>query len=232
MAFDLTNSPLPPLPYYPSRSLRYRQIKYRINLAKYGMDYFVQSANRWRKKNPQKLRASWTKYNMKEESKLRRKLWYFGNKERVSSQKKIQYVVNKEKIKQRCHDYYERKRVLIQMKTSNYYQNWKVYNKKIAIFHYTDGKMCCKNCGEDILDFLTIDHINGGGIQHRKSIGSRNIHVWLRKNNFPDGFQVLCYNCNCSKSRTTDKRYGEIVKELQQRQLFLNMKNGVDGLLR
>ena len=54
--------------------------------------------------------------------------------------------------------------------------------------------MSCKNCGENIFELLTIDHINGGGIKHRKSIGNRNIYVWLRKNNFPEGFEILLFS--------------------------------------
>ena len=27
------------------------------------------------------------------------------------------------------------------------------------------------------------------------------IYIWLKNNNFPEGFQVLCFNCNCGKAR-------------------------------
>ena len=57
------------------------------------------------------------------------------------------------------------------------------------------GKCAC--CRESTYEFLTIDHIDGGGRQHRKVI--HNFYRWLRMNNFPPGFQVLCYNCNCCK---------------------------------
>jgi len=78
--------------------------------------------------------------------------------------------------------------------------------KKIVIEYYTKGKMCCNCCGESIFEFLSMDHINGGGTQHRRQLnGGNNIYRWLRKNNFPDGFQVLCYNCNCGREKTPDK---------------------------
>jgi len=67
--------------------------------------------------------------------------------------------------------------------------------KRLVFEHY--GKIC-KCCGEDEKLFLTIDHINGGGEKHRKKIG-RKICVWLFKNNFPEGFQTLCFNCNWGK---------------------------------
>lgn len=59
----------------------------------------------------------------------------------------------------------------------------------------------CKCCGEDHDDFLAIDHIYEDGAAHRKKIGPSRIYRWLIKNNFPGGFQVLCFNCNWAKSR-------------------------------
>lgn len=52
----------------------------------------------------------------------------------------------------------------------------------------------CTCCGEQTIAFLGIDHVNGGGRQHRKAI--HNTYEWIKKNNFPDGFQTLCHNCN------------------------------------
>ncbi len=67
--------------------------------------------------------------------------------------------------------------------------------KRLVFEHY--GEVCAC-CGESIKEFLTIDHINGGGTKHRKKDG-RKICVWLFKNNFPKGFQTLCFNCNWGK---------------------------------
>lgn len=61
----------------------------------------------------------------------------------------------------------------------------------------------CKCCGEDKKEFLAIDHILGGGNQHRKSLhpnaSAQTFYTWLRKNNYPKEFQVLCHNCNSAK---------------------------------
>ena len=62
--------------------------------------------------------------------------------------------------------------------------------------HYGDKCVCC---GESHEEFLTIDHINGGGNKHRKKFGISRISEWLVKNNYPEGFQVLCMNCNFIK---------------------------------
>jgi len=67
------------------------------------------------------------------------------------------------------------------------------------------GGAVCACCGEKHFSMLTIDHMNNDGAQHRleigkgkKNVGSR-LYQWLITNNFPPGFQVLCFNCNSSK---------------------------------
>lgn len=62
----------------------------------------------------------------------------------------------------------------------------------------------CVCCGEKRIEFLTIDHIDGGGHQHRKEIGVKagtEFCRWLKKNNYPKGYRVLCSNCNGSLGR-------------------------------
>jgi len=56
----------------------------------------------------------------------------------------------------------------------------------------------CACCGESQERFLTIDHVNGDGAAHRKSIGET-LYTWLGKHDYPEGFQVLCFNCNCGR---------------------------------
>jgi len=56
----------------------------------------------------------------------------------------------------------------------------------------------CACCGETEPDFLTMDHMNGGGTAHRHEI-RRSIYSWLKSRGFPKGYQVLCFNCNCGK---------------------------------
>jgi hypothetical protein len=61
------------------------------------------------------------------------------------------------------------------------------------------GGAVCVCCGEQTFEFLGIDHVDGGGSKHRASIPSGNLYRWLKQNNFPDGYQVLCHNCNLAK---------------------------------
>ena len=65
----------------------------------------------------------------------------------------------------------------------------------------------CKCCGESEPAFLTIDHIDGGGNAHRRTLtadgsiaGSSNFYRWLKNQGWPEGFQLLCHNCNFAKS--------------------------------
>ena len=57
----------------------------------------------------------------------------------------------------------------------------------------------CACCGEDRKPFLTLDHIGGGGLAHRKSVGNAAWAVLnsVKKLGWPkDKFRILCMNCN------------------------------------
>lgn len=72
----------------------------------------------------------------------------------------------------------------------------------------------CACCGESRYEFLTFDHKNNDGAAHRRSDrGAARIAQWLKKNDYPDGFQVLCMNCNWAKGR-----YGECPHERELKQ--------------
>lgn len=59
---------------------------------------------------------------------------------------------------------------------------------------------CCSCCGEKNPAFLTIDHMNNDGSEHRRTIKTSRIYSWLKKRGYPkEGFQVLCFNCNCGR---------------------------------
>ena len=60
----------------------------------------------------------------------------------------------------------------------------------------------CVCCGESEKKFLTIEHVNGGGRQHRADRGTSGILRDIRDSGYDqEMFKVLCYNCNCSKGR-------------------------------
>lgn len=58
------------------------------------------------------------------------------------------------------------------------------------------GKCAC--CGESTPEFLELDHINGGGRQHRLR-EKRDLYQVLKEQGFPkDEYRLLCANCNHS----------------------------------
>ncbi len=65
--------------------------------------------------------------------------------------------------------------------------------------HYSNGLMKCACCGESQERFLTLDHINNNGHEDKKRYG-RSVLDILKKKGYPEGFQVLCYNCNCGRA--------------------------------
>ena len=88
---------------------------------------------------------------------------------------------------------------------------------KLAVLNGYGGPIC-RCCGETHIEFLSIDHINNDGAAHRRSLpksassGGSGFYAWLKKNNFPPGFQVLCMNCNFAKGK-----YGYCPHEKERR---------------
>jgi hypothetical protein len=77
--------------------------------------------------------------------------------------------------------------------------------------HYCKGKpsCMCPGCTVSFLGFLQIDHVKGGGSKHRADndgLRGTGMIFWLKKNNFPDGFQVLCANCNSPGGKGSSKK--------------------------
>ena len=121
---------------------------------------------------------------------------------------------NKDKAKIRKHEYYLKNKDEITAKVNCYIKSNRVKHNqwgkvsrvrlKTEMFgYYCDGKIKCKHCGEDEIGLLTIDHVNGGGNKHRKENGINgagyNFYCLLKRNNYPNGFQVLCWNCQFKK---------------------------------
>ena len=76
--------------------------------------------------------------------------------------------------------------------------------KEEVLGHYSGGTFVCACCGEHRRPFLTIDHVNGGGTKDRRSNYGRNegghhFYRKIRREGFPVGFQVLCFNCNSGR---------------------------------
>lgn len=77
-----------------------------------------------------------------------------------------------------------------------YYDKGKI----LVLKHYGNQ---CKCCGESVVPFLSIDHVNNNSSTDRWPNGSRitGVHLYRRlvTRGFPEGYQILCMNCNFGK---------------------------------
>ena len=87
--------------------------------------------------------------------------------------------------------------------------------------HYgVHGVARCTWPGCDIhdQDMLTLDHIHGGGTEHRKSGGCNAgviLYRKLRHQDYPNGYQTLCFNHQWKKQMSVLRK-------------DFNMRNGLD----
>lgn len=58
------------------------------------------------------------------------------------------------------------------------------------------GGYACAGCNCTDAAVLELDHVGGGGNEHRREIGQSNLYLWLKQQNYPVGFRVLCPTCN------------------------------------
>lgn len=111
----------------------------------------------------------------------KRREYYLKNRDRFLAANLKWKAANKEKTREQN----KRKRATL---------------RKLCITAYGGESPSCNCCGETVYEFLVIDHKNNDGNIHRKTVSTGAFYGWLKKNNFPDGFQILCHNCNMSKS--------------------------------
>ena len=133
-------------------------------------------------------------YKDLEKRRVKQKAYYQAHKEQRAAYGKAYFQSHKERArvvrtawrsahKAKQHEYYLRKRDALRPQTFQAY-----------------GGAICACCGEQHQEFLSIDHIHGGGRAHRASINKTGIlfYAWLKRHGFPPGYRVLCMNCNFS----------------------------------
>jgi hypothetical protein len=87
------------------------------------------------------------------------------------------------------------------------------YRAKIRSLVFGHYGTWCVCCGENEPEFLSIDHIAGDGAAKRSEHGSgASFYYWLVSHDFPQGFQVLCYNCNFAKRTYKECPHSKILK--------------------
>lgn len=134
----------------------------------------------------------------KKEEKLKRRRDYF-----------VRYrAENREMLRQRSRDWVanhpgRRKAILAEYRIRSNRACERRYRQRIrreVLGHYG---ATCKCCGETEEKFLSLDHVNNNGSEHRRAIGRKQMgyafYLWIKRNNYPDFLQILCHNCNMAK---------------------------------
>lgn len=128
-----------------------------------------------------------TPYADPEDGRAQSRRWRNGHPTRYSHMQKIWREAHKNEIRA-------------------YAKRWNTELKLRVFQHYG---MVCSRCGFSDMRTLSIDHLNGGGTQHRKKVGEgASFYVWLEKAGYPEGYQTLCMNCQFIKREENDERHG------------------------
>jgi hypothetical protein len=95
---------------------------------------------------------------------------------------------------------------LPQDKKRKKWMNRNAYVKVDVLTHYgPNGVLKCSwgGCEVSDIDMLSLDHINNDGAEHRRTnkagVGT---YKWIRRNDYPQGFQTLCFNHQWKKQLT------------------------------
>lgn len=146
---------------------------------------------KYRENNKDKTKKAQQRYNEK-------------NKELISLRRKVKRLENIESNRKRENDWAskrrENKNYALKQKEYRGINSEKLRLKRIELRMEVLEKYGnkCNCCGEIEKEFLSIDHIDGGGSKHRREI-KHSIYGWLKSNKYPKGFQILCHNCNQAK---------------------------------
>jgi hypothetical protein len=72
---------------------------------------------------------------------------------------------------------------------------------------------------------LSVDHLDGKGSEHRKTEKIKDFYWWLKRNNYPEGFQVLCMNCQTIKKVIGKEFRGKSVLQEMLQEMELVQKD-------
>ena len=135
---------------------------------------FKDYQKKWRQNNIEHCREYSRKWAKDNPEKIRKYAWDHNNNPKRKMYRKEHHVKNKIRDQMNSKIYFLR----LKQEILNSYGN------------------ICECCGESESRFLTLDHINRNGKEHRKRVGS-NVYHDLKRRGFPqEGYRTLCMNCN------------------------------------
>lgn len=131
-------------------------------------------------------------YRCKPCERILRKDWVSKNKEKIKEGHRLWYKKNKKRLSIKSKEWYHRFKDKISISNKERYRAL-----KLEIFKAYGHK--CECCGESTYEFLSIDHIHGGGSKHRKKLGAKSVFDLIKREGFPKNiYRLLCFNCNLS----------------------------------
>lgn len=136
--------------------------------------------------------------------------YYLKNRERILAYNAQYRERNRETLRTKARKYYKEYFAIEEhLKERRRYLQQKNKQLKIEVLsYYSNGEPKCAFCREADIVVLTIDHIDGRGREHMRQIGrnfGKSFYFWLRKHDYPKGYQVLCFNCNIRKHYKTEE---------------------------
>jgi len=141
---------------------------------------------------PYKSREKQKQYNLEYQ-----RIWRKRNRKRMREIDRKSYYARTEKQKER-----KRKQNRERQK-----RMFPILRKQV-LEKYGGIPSKCECCGETIMEFLTIDHINGDGHIDRKMSNRSGLYYYkclLKEDIDRSKYRILCYNCNCFKKHDKDR---------------------------
>jgi hypothetical protein len=192
---------------YNKEKKRKYQLENRERIRKQKREYYL--------KNRDKFAAKSKKYNEEHKEEIRAwrkkysKKYYLENRERIRERHKEYYLKHRDEFAVRSKKYDEENEEERRgYRIAYYWENklrYRESNNKVrmaVLEHYGGDPPRCACCGESQLDFLAVDHIQGGGKREIKALKTKagtQFYQWIVKHDYPPRYQVLCHNCNMSK---------------------------------
>lgn len=201
----------------------------------------------YQEKNKEKIKKNRIKYYNSSQAKAKLNEYKEKNKEILTVKRRIYRKNHLEEDAKRTREYRKRyperfKQSLRQSYTKHKEKRNKETKKeylslKSETFEkYSNNKIpSCKICLESNLAFLTLDHIRGRKAEgHSTKFSGDKLWRHLRRNEFPSGYQILCWNCNVLKYRNESITYSNNYKARwareksikQKKQVLSNYSNG------
>lgn len=138
---------------------------------------------------------------------------YFRNLQRGPKRwwrmKATEHKVKLEVITAYCQNTKNKFRAIFQHKKLTY-DKWLESTSGKYVTSVIGKDLCCDWCNESWFDFLSLNHVEGGGNKDRKENlpdGGKDLYSFLRARDFPDEnkWNVLCHNCQRLDKKTRER---------------------------